>query len=118
MRILISFLLDAAALVHALEIYSARYAKIREKARACTGKKIPPHRLGNTKGKEQVEKAKQHTVTIISGKDSNRARVESLKRDGSFYTTNLANKSCSCGYADKPCSHLIAHAWHVHGRSW
>ena len=98
----------------ALNIYRARYDVIRTAAHKLQTGKTPPMRLGNTKGKEQVDKAQQHRV-IVSGRDKNRAQVESLKGDGSSYTTNLATKTCSCGYADKPCTHLVAHAWQVYG---
>jgi len=98
----------------ALEIYRKRFDCIRTEAHKLQTGKTPPKRLGNKKGKEQVDKAEQHRV-IITGGDKNRAQVESLKGDGSSYSTNLATKTCSCGYADKPCSHLIAHAWAVYG---
>ena len=101
----------------ALEIYRKLFDRIRTEAHKLQTGKNPPKRLGNKKGKEQVDKVQQHRVTI-SGKDKNRAQVESLKGDGSSYSTNLATKTCSCGYADKSCSHLIAHAWAVYGRQW
>lgn len=105
----------AAALIRFMEICIDAYEETQTNAWACKG--LPPNRLGNEKGKEQMEKAEKHDVRFLtSGKK--RANVMSLKGDGSFYVTDLEEKTCSCGYGDPPCSHLIAHAWKAHGRQW